>query len=392
MGEINFLKEALDIKDEVIKLRRDFHKHPELDYDLFRTCEKVKEFLKNENIEYYDTAGTGVCAIIRGKGHKTVAIRGDMDALPLQEKNICDYSSKMEGKMHACGHDAHTAILLGTAKVLNSIKDKLNGNIKLLFEPAEETTGGARIMIKEGVLKEPEVDAIIGLHMEEKIETGKIGLRRGVVNAASNPFTIKIKGKGSHGARPNNSVDPIIIASNVVVALQNIVSRELPPTDPGVLTIGTIHGGTAQNIIPEEVILSGIIRVMKTEHREYVKKRLVEIVDGICKAMRGECEIDIEESYPCLYNNDEMLNSFINSAKGLIGEDKIEMLEEPSMGVESFAYFSMEKPSIFYYLGCRNEEKGIVHPAHSSLFDVDEDSLPLGVALHCRAAFDILNS
>lgn len=392
MGKIDFLKEALGIKEEVIKLRRDFHEHPELDYDLFRTCEKVKEFLKNEGIEYYDTASTGVCAIIRGNGSKTVAIRGDMDALPIQEKNVCDYSSKVEGKMHACGHDAHTAILLGTAKVLNSIKDDLKGNVKLLFEPAEETTGGAKVMIKEGVLKEPEVDAVIGLHMEEKIDIGKIGLNRGVVNAASNPFVIKIKGKGAHGARPNDSVDPIVIASNVVMALQTIVSRELPPTDPRVLTIGTINGGTADNIIPDEVTLKGTIRVMETEHRKYVTKRLKEIVEGICKGMRAECEVSVKENYPCLHNNNEMLDKFIDSAKGIIGENNIQMLEKPSMGVESFAYFSMEKPSVFYYLGCRNEEKGIIHPAHSNLFDIDEDSLSLGVALHCKAAFDILNS
>ncbi|NEZ46392.1 amidohydrolase [Clostridium niameyense] len=392
MENIDFLKLSQGIKQELIDLRRDFHENPELDYDLFRTSGKIKEFLRNEDIEYYETADTGICALIKGNGDKTIAIRADMDALPLEEKNGCSYSSRIQGRMHACGHDAHTAILMGTAKILNSIKDKLNGNVKLLFEPAEETTGGARIMIKQGVLENPRVDAVIGLHVEEKINTGKIGLRKGVVNAASNPFTIKIKGKGAHGARPNNSVDPIIIASNIILALQTIISRELPPQDPKVLTIGSIHGGTAQNIIPEEVTISGIIRVMKTEHREYVKKRLCEIVEGFCTSLRGQCEIDIEESYPCLYNDDEMLEKFIVSSKNIIGEDNIEILQEPSMGVESFAYFSMERPSVFYYLGCRNEEKGIVHPAHSSLFDIDEDAIPIGVALQSKAAYDFLNS
>ncbi|GAA0739948.1 M20 metallopeptidase family protein [Clostridium oceanicum] len=391
INSIDFMEMATKIEKEVIGFRRDFHENPELDYNLFRTSGKVKEFLRDEGIEYFETADTGICALIKGEGNKTVGIRADMDALPLQEKNQCEYCSKIDGRMHACGHDAHTAILMGTAKILNSIKHELKGNIKLFFEPAEETTGGARLMIKEGVLDNPKVDKIIGLHVDERIETGKVGLRKGVVNAASNPFTIKIKGAGGHGAKPNSTIDPVVIASNVVIALQQIVSRELPPEDPAVLTIGTIHGGTAQNIIPDEVEISGIIRVMKTEHREYVKSRLVEITEGIVKSLRGKCEIDIEESYPCLYNDDNVLEGFVESAKNIVGKNNIEMLKAPSMGVESFAYFSMEKPSVFYYLGCRNEEKGIIHPAHNSLFKVDEDCLKIGVALHCKAAFDILN-
>lgn len=247
-------------------------------------------------------------------------------------------------------------------------------------------------MIKEGVLENPRVDAIIGLHVDENIKVNEIGVKKGVFNAASNPFTIKIKGKGGHGAHPDATIDPIVIACNVVNTLQTIVSRELKPTSPRVLTIGSIHGGTAENIIPEEVVLKGTIRTMTLEEREYVKKRLVEVTEGIVKSMRGSAEIEIHDSYPCLYNDDKILEFLKSSAKKVIGEDKINILEYPSMGVESFAFFSLERPSAFYFLGCRNEEKGIIHPAHNSLFDIDEACLPIGVAIQCETAVNILNN
>lgn len=388
---MNFLDKANSIKDELVSLRRDFHSHPELGFEEYETSNKIKKILEAEGIEYRETAGTGICAIIRGNGNKTIGLRADIDALPLQDNKTCEYSSKTTGRMHACGHDGHTTILLGAAKVLNSIKSELKGNVKLFFEPAEETVGGARFMIKEGVLDNPSVDCVIGLHVDENTNVGTIAIKRGVVNAASNPFTIKIKGKGGHGAHPEDTIDPIVIASNVIIALQTIVSREIPPTDPAVITVGSIHGGTAQNIIPEEVTISGIIRTMRSEHREYVKKRLVEVVSGITSSMRGTSEINIEESYPCLYNNDDILDLVENGAKTIIGSENIKKLSNPSMGVESFAYFSMERPSAFYYLGVRNEEKGIIHPAHGSLFDIDEDALPIGVAIQCQAVYDYLS-
>ncbi|SKA72872.1 amidohydrolase [Clostridium sp. USBA 49] len=388
---MDFLKEALNIKEDLVILRRDFHSNPELGFEEYETSKKIKSFLKNEGIEYKEVAGTGICAIIRGNGDKTIGLRADIDALPLEDNKNCEYSSKIKGKMHACGHDAHTTILLGAAKILNSIKNELKGNIKLFFEPAEETVGGAKFMIKEGVLENPHVDCIVGLHVDEGINCGKIGIKRGVVNAASNPFTITIKGKGGHGAHPDSTIDPIVIASQVILGIQTIVSREIPPTDPIVITVGSIHGGTAQNIIPEEVKISGIIRTMKSEHRNYVKKRFKEVVEGIVHSMRGDCIIDIEESYPCLYNNDDILNLLENSAESIIGKENIKKLESPSMGVESFAYFSMERPSAFYFLGVRNEEKGIINPAHGSFFDIDENAIPIGVAIQCKIAYDYLS-
>lgn len=395
-SSVDFLKEALDIKEVLVNLRRDFHMNPEVDYELSRTSAKIKEFLNNEGIEYTETAATGICAIIRGeaieKEIKTIGIRSDMDALPLQDRKVCEYASKVNGKMHACGHDAHMSILMGTAKILNSMKDKLKGNVKLFFEPAEETTGGAVVMIKEGVLENPHVDAVIGLHVSESIECGKIGVKRGVVHAASNPFEIRIKGKGGHGAHPEDTIDPVVIASNLVLALQTIVSREIPPTDPAVITVGSIQGGTAENIIPEEAVLKGTIRTMKKEHREYVKRRVVEMAENITKAMRGSCEVNVRDSYPCLYNDDYMIDFLENCAETVISKDNIEKLTVPNMGVESFAYFSMERPSAFYFLGAANVEKGINHPAHGSYFDVDENCLPIGVAIQCKTAYEYLNT
>lgn len=389
---MNFYNEALEIKDELVSLRRYFHMNPELDFKLYNTSTKIKEFLDNEGIEYFDVAETGVCATIKGKEEgKTIGIRADMDALPLRDNKTCQYKSTKEGVMHACGHDAHMTIALGVAKLLNKHKDKFKGTIRMLFEPAEETTGGAQVMIKEGALDNPNVDAIIGLHVSEDIPCGKIGVKYDVFNAASNPYKIVIKGQGGHGAHPESTIDPIVIGATVVNAIQTIVSRELPPTDAGLITVGYFHGGTSQNIIPEEVSLGGIIRTVKSEHREYVKKRLVEVVDGIVKSMRGKAEITIEESYPCLYNDDKMVDIIKESAENIIGKDNIIPLKAPSMGVESFAYFSNERPSAFYFLGTRNEEKGIIYPAHSTRFDIDENALAIGVAIQCESALNFLN-
>ena len=390
---ITFLEEANRIKDELITIRRDLHEHPELGFEEKRTSEKIKEFLTKEGIPYVEVAKTGVCGIIKGEkkdNNRVIGLRADMDALPIQDKKVCSYSSKVPGKMHACGHDAHTTILLGVARILNKNKRLFGGCVKLFFEPAEETVGGAPFMIKEGVLENPRVDAIVGLHVTEDLDYGKIRIKSGVVNAASNPYKIKIKGRGGHGAAPHTTIDPIVIASNVVMALQTIVSREIAPVNPSVMTVGSINGGTAQNVIPEEVEITGIIRTLTKEDREYVVRRFKELVTGICRGMRGECDIYIEEGYPCLYNNATMVERVKYVGKELLGVENVVEQKHPSMGVESFAFFAMERTSAFYYLGTGNRTKGTDKAAHSNLFDIDEDAIPLGVAMQCGIAYDYL--
>ena len=392
----NFNIEANHIKDELIEIRRTLHQYPELGFEETNTSKFIKDFLTKEGITFKEFAGTGVCGIIEGtkegENKKVIGLRADIDGLPMQDKKSCSYASKVSGKMHACGHDGHTTILLGAAKLLNKNKDKFNGTIKLIFEPAEETTGGARVMIEEGVLTNPNVDVMCGLHVEETLDAGMIMVRRGTVNAASNPFNITIKGSGGHGAYPDTAVDSIVMASHVVTSLQSIVSREIKPVNPAVVTIGSIHGGTAQNIIPNEVKLSGIIRTMTNEDREFAKLRLKEIVNGVCTTFRGSAEIEIEESYPCLYNDDDMVKILEDSAKNIIGAENVKVQKNPKLGVESFAYFANKVPSVFYFLGIRNEEKGIIEPAHNSLFDIDEDALPIGVAIQCEVAMNYLTT
>lgn len=390
---IAFLEEAKGIKDELIKIRRDLHMHPELGFEEKRTCEKIKEFLKEEGIEFKEVAKTGICAIINGEvlgNNKVIALRADIDALPIEDKKTCTYKSMCKGKMHACGHDGHTSILLGVGKLLNNHKSEFSGTVKLLFEPAEETIGGAPFMIKEGVLENPKVDVVVGLHVTEDLECGKIRIKNDVVNAASNPFEIIIKGRGGHGAAPHTTIDPVVITANVITALQQIISREIAPYNPGVLTVGSVNGGTASNVIPEEVKLKGIIRTLSKEDRAYVIRRVREIVIGIASSLKGDAEVDIFEGYPCLYNSDFMVEIVREVSKDLLGEDNVLKQKNPSMGVESFAYFANERPSAFYYLGTGNEKKGTTKSAHSNLFDIDEDALCLGVALQCSIALDYL--
>lgn len=390
---VNFKEEANTIKEELIIIRRELHKYPEIGMEEFKTQELIKTFLKNEGIPFIEVAKTGVCGIIKGKKLgpvKTIALRGDMDGLPMDDKKNCNYASKVNGRMHACGHDAHITILLGVARILNKNKNLFSGNVKLLFEPAEETVGGSRFMIEEGVLENPKVDVICGLHVEETIECGKIMIKSGVVNAASNPFKIKIKGCGGHGAYPHTTIDPIVIASSVVLAIQNIISREVNAANPAVITIASIHGGKAQNVIPEEVNIKGIIRTLIKEDREFIKNRLVEVVEGVCKYSRGTCEIEIEDSYPSLYNDDNMVGLLKKCAETVIGNKNIFNQKNIKMGVESFAYFAEKRPSVFYFLGTGNKEKHTSYPAHSSLFDIDEDAIVLGVAIQCQLVSDYL--
>lgn len=390
---IDFNKEANEIKEELISIRRDLHEHPEVGFEEVRTSGIIKDFLTKEGIPYIELSKTGVCGIITGEkdgSKKTIALRADMDALPIQDMKSCSYSSKVEGKMHACGHDSHTTILLGVAKILNKHKNLFSGNVKLIFEPAEETVGGARYMIKENVLENPKVDCVLGLHVDESVKIGNIEIKKGVVNAASNPFSITITGQGGHGAAPHTTVDPVVVASHIVVALQSIVSREISPVNPAVITIGTIHGGTAQNIIPGEVKLSGIIRTMTKEDREFAINRLKEIVNGIALSSRAKAEIEIEESYPCLYNDDDMVDLVRDSSSSVLGGENVLEQKAPHMGVESFAYFAMEKPAAFYFLGSGNNDKKTTEPAHSNLFDIDEDCIPIGVAIQSLSAFNYL--
>ncbi|MBE6048207.1 MAG: amidohydrolase [Clostridium sp.] len=392
---IDFLNEAYNIKDEIIRIRRDIHKHPELGFKEKRTSKVIKDFLDIEGIPYIETAKTGVYAFIKGKKegkNRVLALRADMDALPIEEKNDVPYKSLNKGKMHACGHDGHTAILLGVCKILNKYKNNFSGTVKLFFEPAEETIGGAPIMIEDGVLDNPSVDFVVGLHVNEEVDTGKIMIKSGSVNASSNPFKVKIIGKGGHGATPDVTSDPIVTTSLIITELQTLVSRESHPARPVVLTVGTIHAGTAPNVIPSETQISGIIRTVCEKDRHLIKKRFVELVTGIANSHNCEAQIEIQEGYPSLINNEKVVNRVKKAAQNIIVKENILEQLEPSMGVESFAYFAKERPSAFYYLGTRNIVKKTNNPAHGSFFNIDEDALVIGAAIQCTVAYEYLTS
>lgn len=373
-------KHSENLKNWLINVRRDFHKYPELGTQEFRTHDKICEYLDEMNISYRTSFYTGVIAEIEGKNKNiTIALRGDIDALPIQDIKDVDYASKNNGVCHACGHDVHTTINLGVAKYFYETQETPPVNIRLLFQPAEETVGGAKPMIEDGALDG--VSAVYGLHVDETIDVGKVGIKYGAMNASSDTLKIKIRGESCHGAYPSRGVDALLIASHVIIALQSIVSRNLDARESGVITIGTINGGTAGNIISNEIILKGTLRTLDPDVRFKMKKRIEEIVTTLPLAFGGKGEIDIEPGYTALINHDKSVNVIKKSALELLGKNGIYEKKLANMGVEDFAYFIENTEGAFFTLGVRNNQKNISTQAHNGNFDIDEDAMIIGVMM-----------
>lgn len=389
----NLLLEAQKILPEIIELRRAFHKYPELGLEEHRTVGIVEETLRSLGITTQRVAGTGLVGLLEGNGPgKTVALRADMDALPMSDAKQVEYASQVPGKMHACGHDVHMAGLLGAAMLLRGCKCQFSGNVKFLFQPAEETTGGALPMIREGVMENPKVDAVFGLHCGPEIKAGKIGVSYGKSYAASDKFDVIIHGRSSHGAAPHNGIDAIFIGSQVVSALQGVISRNIDPVDSAVVTIGQFVGGYQRNIIADRVELSGMIRTLDPLTRETAKATVKRIIEGVATSLGATVEIAFTPSYPCLINNNEMVDLVKRVAEDLLDKENVIVVEKPTMGVEDFAYFVQEAPGAFYKLGVGNDQKGIASPLHTNLFDVDEDALAVAAALHAKIALTFLTT
>ncbi len=378
------ISEALALRGAIVEWRRDFHMYPELGYEEERTSRIVEEHLRRWGYKV-KRVGTGIVAEM-GRGKKGIALRADMDALPIQEENDVPYRSKVPGKMHACGHDAHTAMLLGAAEIIARHEEELKGRVRLIFQPAEEGGNGALKMVEAGAVDE--VDAILGIHVWADLPSGLVGVREGALLAGSGEFELLITGKGGHGAYPHETVDPIPPAAEVISAFQTVVSRNLNPLKAGVLSVTSVHGGSAFNVIPESVELKGTFRFFDEEVGELIKERMKEIVDGIAKAYGVSHSLRIRDLTPPTINNPNLARFVVRIAR----KCRINCVDvPPSMGAEDFAYYLQRVPGVFIVLGTRNEGKGIVYPHHHPKFDVDEDVLHVGTAIEVAVAFEFLS-
>jgi len=388
----DILAAAKNILPWMIEIRRDFHQHPELGLEEHRTSSTVCSLLDEMGVEFEgEVAGTGVVGLVRGNGDGgVVALRADLDALPLQDDKDAPYASKVPGKMHACGHDVHTTILLGVARLLASEKISLPGTVKLLFQPAEETVGGAKLMIAAGALENPTVDAIFGLHVDPTLEVGTVGLHYGQRNASSDDLEIIVHGDAAHGAYAYEGVDAIVAAAHVITSLQTIVSRNVDAREAAVVSLGTIRGGTQANIVANRVEVVGTVRCLNEATRRSVLRRIKESAEAVALGLGARAEVKIEPRYDPVVNDDAMVTVVRESSSRLLGDDRIITFPKPNMGVEDFGYYLSEAPGAFYSLGVRNEGAGIVHPVHHGLFDVDESSMAIGVALQVLNALAVL--
>lgn len=389
------LRETQGISQWIIDIRRRIHARPELSYSEYETAQLIAEKLKECGIETWrGVYNTGVVALLKGAGDgPTVALRADIDALPVKETNTFSYKSTLDNRMHACGHDGHTAMLLGAARLLSSIRNTLNGNVKFIFQPAEEVPpeGGAKGMVEAGVLENPQADAIFGLHIWPDLPTGSVGVKSGALMAAPDRFRLAISGKGGHGAAPHQAADTVVTAAQVILALQTIPSRHIDPLLPVVLSVCQISGGSAYNILPDEVVLEGATRYFAPNMGQQIEKLMGEIVGGICQANACSFTLDYQYGYPPTINDKQMATFAARSAAELLGDDRVVQIINPSMTGEDFSVYLQKVPGCFIWLGTRNVDKGIIYPLHSSLFQIDEDVLSLGAALLANLALDYCN-
>jgi amidohydrolase len=379
---------------ETIEIRRHLHAHPELSYKEFKTSAFVQEKLQGLGIPFEIKATTGVVGLIKGKNpeKRVIALRADMDALPIKEENAVPYKSQNEGIMHACGHDAHTSILLGASKILNELKTEWEGTVKLIFQPGEEKNpGGASLLIKEGVLHNPQPQAIFGLHVHPGMEIGKFSFRGGPSMASADEIYITVRGKGGHAATPHLTVDTILVASHIVVALQQIISRNKNPFSPSVLSISSFQGGFTTNVIPSEVKLMGTFRAMDESWRFQAHKLIHQICKGIAQGMGAEIDVLVDVGYPVV-NNDEKLYPVARSkAEEFIGKENV-LETEVRMGAEDFGYYTQEIPGCFYRLGVMNVAKGITSGVHTPTFNIDESAIEKGMGMMAWLGASIYNT
>ena len=374
---------ANQIYSDVVANRRHLHANPELSFHEYETCAYVAQKLDELGIEYKKMANTGLVALIKGakQSDTVVALRADMDALPIVEANDVVYKSKNPGVMHACGHDVHTSSLLGTAKILTELKNEFGGTVKLIFQPAEEKLpGGANMMIKEGVLENPKPDAVLGQHVMPLIESGKVGFRSGKYMASTDEIYVTVHGKGGHGAQPQQNIDPVLITSHIIIALQQIISRVADPKTPSVLSFGKVIANGATNVIPNEVYLEGTFRTMDEDWRAKAHEKMKKMAEGIAEAMGGSCDFNIVRGYPFLINEEVLTAAARAYAEDYLGKENVLDLDI-WMAAEDFAYYSQVSDACFYRLGTGNVSRGITSSVHTPTFDVDEDSLRLSTGL-----------
>lgn len=384
---------AKEVYEDVLSWRRDLHQIPEIGLDLEQTSAYIRAKLDQIEIPHHPAARCGIVGLIEGEQPgPTLALRADMDGLPIKEETGLPFAST-NGNMHACGHDAHMAMLLGAAKMLSGARSRLKGNVKLIFQPGEEGYFGAAKMIEDGCLEEPPVDAVAGLHVGQvfpELGPGQIGVCEGPILAAATRFEVTVKGESTHGALPHLGVDAITVASEIILSLQKIVSREMDPLHPVVCTIGQIQGGEAHNIITPRVSFEGDFRTLHEEDRHFMTDRLQQMCKSIAAANRAEAEVNMLGGYPSTVNDPEFTARFVESASKVIGSDDIIKISKPNMGTEDMSFYLEKVPGVFFVVGTGNEKKNIVYPHHNARFDIDEDVLWVGPAVFTRLALDYL--